>query len=101
MSSPLILLAALAACVTLAPAHAERPRDQDAAYKDARRGKIMPLPRIEQMVRGHPAIRGAQYLGPEFNEAAATYRLKFVRADQVIWVDVDARTGRVLQSSGN
>ncbi len=105
MPSPRLLLAFLGACVALqpvaAPAAAQRPRDQDMAYKDAQRGKIMPLPRIEQRVRDNPALRGATYLGPEFNQETATYRLKFVRAGRVIWVDVDARDGRVLQTSGD
>ena len=48
---------------------AQRPRDQDRAFREAQRGKIMPLPRIEQRAREHPLARGAQYLGPEFDEA--------------------------------
>ena len=29
-----------------------------------------------------------------------SYRLKFIRDGKVIWVDVDARTGRVLGTTG-
>ena len=41
---------------------------------------------------------GADYLGPELN--GNTYRLKFVdRNGKVIWVDVDAATGRIKGKS--
>ena len=33
--------------------------------------------------------------------AAATYRLKFMRGGRVVWIDVDARNGKVLQTSGD
>ena len=58
----------------------------------------MPLPKIEQPVM--PFMGGADYLGPEFR--GDTYRLKFMRGGRVIWVDVDAATGRILgRSSAN
>ena len=38
------------------------------------------------------------YLGPEFR--GDTYRLKFMRDGRVIWVDVDAATGRIKGRSG-
>jgi hypothetical protein len=42
---------------------------------------------------------GADYLGPEFD--GDTYRLKFLNdKGKVIWVDVDARNGRILGRSG-
>jgi len=99
MSSPRFILALLAACVALTPAGAVRPREQDTAFKQAQRGRIMPLRQIEQRVREHPSMRGATYLGPEFNEAAARYRMKFMRGDRVVWIEVDARNGRVLETS--
>ena len=37
------------------------------------------------------------YLGPEFN--GDTYRLKFMHDGRVIWVDVDAQTGRIVGRS--
>ena len=55
----------------------------------------MPLPKIEQRVM--PFMGGADYLGPEFR--GDTYRLKFMRGGRVIWVDVDAATGRILGRS--
>ena len=40
---------------------------------------------------------GADYLGPELN--GETYRLKFMENGRVIWVDVDAQTGRIIRRS--
>ena len=73
------------------PAWADRPRDQDRAFEATRHGRSMPLPQIERRVM--PFMGGADYLGPELN--GDTYRLKFVKDGRVIWVDVDAATGRI------
>ena len=86
----------LAALTVAVPAAAERPRDQDRAFNAIREGRSMPLPMIERRVM--PLMGGADYLGPEFN--GRTYRLKFMRDGRVIWVDVDAATGRVVGRSG-
>jgi len=88
-----LLLAALAAST---PVAAERPRDQDRAFQAMREGRSMPLPMIERRVV--PRMTGADYLGPEFD--GQTYRLKFMRGGRVIWVDVDAATGRIVGRSG-
>ncbi len=75
-----------------------RPRDQDRAFRAAREGRSMPLPMIERRVRPH--MGGADYLGPEIK--GETYRLKYMQDGRVIWVDVDASTGRIVRrSSGN
>ncbi|MBU3078177.1 PepSY domain-containing protein [Sphingomonas quercus] len=92
---PAIALIALALHV---PADAQRRRDQDEAYQAQRNGAIMPLREIEARVIAH--MQGATYLGPEFDPGSATYRLKFMRGGQVIWIDVDARTGREISRSG-
>ena len=97
MRSFILLLAAVAATSPVAAATAfERPRDQDRAFEATREGRSMPLPMIEQRVL--PLMGGADYLGPEFN--GRTYRLKFMRGGRVIWIDVDAATGRVVGRSG-
>ena len=77
------------------PQPREQKRDQDRAFEATREGRSMPLPKIEQRVM--PLMPGADYLGPELN--GATYRLKFMRGGRVIWVDVDAATGRVIRRS--
>ena len=62
-------------------------------------GRILPLRAIEAMIL--PRMRGFDYLGPELDVASARYRLKFMRGPQVVWVDVDGRTGQILGHSGN
>jgi hypothetical protein len=84
-------LAALCAGLLATPAVADPRRDSDRAFEATREGKAMPLPKIERRVM--PFMGGADYLGPEFN--GDTYRLKFVKNGRVIWVDVDAATGRI------
>jgi len=94
MRTFILLLAAIAATV---PAVGEtRPRDQDRAFEATREGRSMPLPMIERRVI--PRMGGADYLGPEFN--GSTYRLKFMRGGRVIWIDVEASSGRIVGRSG-
>jgi hypothetical protein len=92
----IIITLLLAAVAATSPAAAERPRDQDRAFEATREGRSMPLPMIERRVM--PFMGGADYLGPEFN--GRTYRLKFMRGGRVIWIDVDAATGRIVGRSG-
>jgi hypothetical protein len=73
------------------------PRDQDRAFEAIRDGRSMPLPMIERRVRPH--MGGADYLGPELK--GETYRLKYMQGGRVIWVDVDAATGRIVRRSGD
>jgi uncharacterized membrane protein YkoI len=96
----LLLPAALLAAAAAAPAESRPPRDreQEAAMRGLQEGRIMPLRAIESMIV--PRMRGFDYLGPEFDPASARYRLKFLGAGQVVWIDVDARTGQVLGKSG-
>lgn len=75
----------------------DRPRDQDRAFRELQQGRSMPLPLIERRVK--PSLPGADYLGPEIR--GGTYRLKFMQDGRVIWVDVDAQTGRIVGRSGN
>ena len=85
----LILLAA--ACGLAAPVAAGAlQREQDSAYRATQQGQILPLPQI----RARITVRGAQFIGAEFD--GRTYRLKYMRGADVIWIDVDARTGRVI-----
>jgi hypothetical protein len=100
MKTPLIAVLAghLLFTAVAAPAEARR-RDQDEAYEAMRSGQIRPLREIEGRVV--PRMGGASYLGPEFDSGSGTYRLKFMRAGSVIWVDVDGRTGAIIGRSGN
>jgi uncharacterized membrane protein YkoI len=94
----LFLSALLASAAMSLPADA-RPRDkeQESAWRETREGRFLPLRAIEGMIL--PRMRGADYLGPELDAASGRYRLKFMRGGDVIWIDVDARTGQVLGHS--
>ena len=90
----LLLLAAIAGLAVPAAADADglqRLREQDAAYRAMREGAILPLPVIRSRIR----IPGATFIGAEFD--GRIYRLKYMRGSEVIWIDVDARTGRPIR----
>ncbi|MGN6376825.1 MAG: hypothetical protein ACTHMG_14915 [Sphingomonas sp.] len=85
----------MAATMLVGPAEAQRRHDdQQAALRARRDGSLMPVPEIERRVV--PTMHGAQYLGFDFDPDGAIYTLKFLRNGQVIWVDVDGHTGRVV-----
>ena len=85
----------LAAMLVLpaAPALAQS-NDQGEARKEMRAGNVLSLRQIEARVL--PTMAGSEYLGPAYDSTAMAYRLKFIRGRQVTYVDVDARTGRIL-----
>ena len=90
------LLPAFAAAIVALAAHPadarglHQLREQDRAYRATQQGQIMPLPEIRARIR----VRGAQFIGAEFD--GRIYRLKFMRGSDVIWIDVDARTGAIV-----
>ena len=111
---PILLAAAFAAGLGSAPALADGPRDrversnrvdrdrfqspvreQERAFEATREGRSMSLPQLERRVM--PLMGGADYLGPELN--GGTYRFKFMQNGRVIWVDVDAQSGRIIRRS--
>ena len=79
------------------PPQSRSGRDSDRAFEATQEGRSMPLPQLERKVL--PFMGGADYLGPELN--GGTYRLKFMQNGRVIWVDVDAQTGRIIRRSRN
>lgn len=88
---------ALMAAMLLPASHAAAQRrhdDQQRARQARRDGRIMPVPEIERRVV--PTMKGAQYLGFDFDPDGAIYTLKFLRNGTVIWIDVDGRSGRVI-----
>ena len=101
-------LASLAAAALVAggaavPADAQRSRDparedQASARQEMRAGRIMSAREIERRII--PQMEG-DYLGLEYDRRASAYRLKFMQGGRVIWVDVDAATGRIVRRSGN
>jgi len=97
-----ILAAAVFVGGLAAPAVGQRARDaaqgdQDSARKQMQAGREMAPREIERRIL--PQMRGSDYLGFEYDADASAYRLKFLREGQVTWVDVDARTGRVMRVS--
>jgi hypothetical protein len=100
---PLVAGAMLASGMTASPALAQQKRgDQESVRKEMRAGNVLTLREIERMVVPQIERRGSiDYLTPEFDEVARAYRLKFIdnSRGQVIWVDVDGRTGRILRIS--
>lgn len=90
-----LLLAAAAAVLPTGSVAAQRSIDQEAASRASREGQILPL----HVIRGRIQVRGADFIGADFDAGSATYRLKFMREGQVLWVDVDARTGRPVGRS--
>ena len=71
--------------------------DQGEARKEMQAGNVLSLREIERRVL--PQMQGSEYLGPAYDSIARAYRLKFIRDGRVTYVDVDARTGRVIGRS--
>ena len=67
------------------------------ARREMRAGNQLSLREIERRIL--PQMRDAEYLGPSYDSTARAYRLKFIRDGRVTYVDVDARTGRVIGRS--
>lgn len=70
-----------------------RRDEQDAARKAMLDGQVMPFSVLKRRVES--AMGDATYLGSEFNASSNRYRLKYVKDGQVVWVDVDGRTGDI------
>ena len=71
--------------------------DQSEARKEMKAGNQLSLREIERRVL--PKMEGAKYLGPAYDAAAHAYRLKFIKEGRVMYVDVDARTGQIINRS--
>jgi hypothetical protein len=69
--------------------------EQERAFRATVEGRAVPLPIIERRIV--PLMGGADYLGPEIR--GSRYRLKFVQDGRLVWIDVDAASGRVLRAS--
>lgn len=99
MRSAIALLAAAFALAFTLPhgAGAQSREDQRTARTHMQAGRVMSVREIERRII--PQMNGDEYLGFEYDGVATAYRLKFIRDGRVIWVDVDARTSRVLRVS--
>lgn len=101
--NPMLAGLALALCgAGLAAAHAAGGQDQfrseqDEARREMQAGTQLSLREIERRVL--PQMQGSEYLGPAYDSIARAYRLKFIKEGRVTYVDVDARTGRIISRS--
>lgn len=93
----LAVFALLPLLASTVPAHADSGGEQGEVRKERRAGTILSIRQIEQIVL--PRMGGMQYLGPEYDPSAMAYRLKFIQGGKVYFVDVDARTGRIIGQS--
>ena len=93
-----LFLLMLALTVPAAPALSEPGGEQGQVRKDMRDGKILSTRDVEKRVL--PTMPNMQYLGPEYDPAAMAYRLKFISKGRVVFVDVDARSGAIISTSG-
>jgi len=91
---PALVIAFAALAVPALTLFAQPSGEQTQVRKEMRAGNVRSLREIEQRVL--PTMPGMQYLGPEYDPAAMAYRLKFIRDGRVVFVDVDARSGGVL-----
>ena len=73
--------------------------DQGTARREMRAGNQLSLSEIEDRIVPRMKNRGSEYLGPSYDSTARAYRLKFIRNGRVSYVDVDARTGRIISRS--
>ena len=71
--------------------------EQDEARREMQAGTQLSLREIERRVL--PQMHGSEYLGPAYDSVARAYRLKFIKDGRVSYVDVDARTGRIIGRS--
>lgn len=98
-----LLITALVGITAFPPSADARPhrdREQEAALRALKEGRIMSLRSLESMIVPKMRMRGFDYLGPELDASSERYRLKFMGGGQVVWIDVDARTGQVIGQSG-
>lgn len=95
MRVPILLAAAIGLVLPAQGTEArglQRVREQATAYRANQQGQILSLPEIRARIR----VPGAQYIGAEMI-GPTVYRLKYMRGADVIWIDVDATTGRIIQ----
>ena len=92
-----VLAAALDSGALAVPAAAQSRGDQANAREEMKAGRTLPVREIERRVI--PQMRGHDYLSFEYDSDSSAYRLKFIKDGQVVWVDVDARTARILRVS--
>lgn len=93
-----VLALALAGLSASASGQEQQARgDQGEARREAQAGTIMRSGEIEAKIL--PMMRDSEYLGFAYDSTARAYRLKFIKDGRVSYVDVDARTGKIIGRS--
>lgn len=95
----LSLAASVLAALALAPsaASAQAFDDQTSARMEMQAGNVVSVRAIERRIVPQYERRGYEYLNFEYDSRAIAYRLKFIREGRVTFVDVDARSGRIIR----
>ena len=83
--------------ISLLAAQSQQREDQGEARKEMKAGNQLSLREIERRIL--PQMKDAEYLGPAYDAVAHAYRLKFIKEGRVMYVDVDARTGKIINRS--
>ena len=96
-------VAMLFAAVTMAgqavPVAAQQTRADQAAIRSVTK-QVRPLRAVVASVRAQSPYDEMDYLGgPEFDAARYVYRLKFMDGSKVVFVYVDAVSGRIIGRS--
>lgn len=94
-----VLFLALAALGTL-PAAAQSWRDERSPMPPRPMAMTggMSFPQLAQTARA--AAGGGTYIGSDFDPDTDMYRFKFINNGRVTWVDVDGRSGQVVNVEG-
>ena len=77
--------------------HAAEPDEQAAARSNVKRGGAKSIRQIEAIVL--PQMRGMDYVGFTYHPVENVYLLRFMDGPQVVDVEVDAKTGKILWRS--
>lgn len=95
------MLAGLMTLGAASPVDAQTSRaDQASMRKEIQRGELRKLSVIIDDVQSIQPYKSMDYLGGvEFDSAKFVYRLKFMDGRRVVFVYVDARTGRIIGRS--
>ena len=93
----LVAGALIASGYSAIPAGAQSRDDQGNARKESNEGRQLTSREIEKIVL--PQMKGMDYLTFEYDSVAKVYRLKFIKNGRVVFVDVDARTGKIISRS--
>lgn len=97
ISTSIAAIALSSVAVPAAAAQDQGRSDQGEARREAEAGTQLKLREIERRIL--PQMQGSEYLGPAYDSTARAYRLKFIKDGRVTYVDVDARTGRIIGRS--